>query len=92
MPTPILVLVLTSSFFQEMAMPDTKANKPKKIIKKKKHLRIVNVRKKFVKAITIIKYILNLKVNLIIGILLTSAPAFKKQLTKTITKDKAVQF
>lgn len=73
-------------------MPDIKTGKLKKKIEKKKHLYIVNRLKKSVRPITIIKYILNLKVNLIIGKLPALAPTIKKQLVKAITKDKAMQF
>lgn len=50
----------------------------------------MNVLNKFVKATTIIKHILDLEVNLIVGKLLTSALAVEKQLTKAITKDEVL--
>lgn len=71
-------------------MSDAKTGKPKKTVKRKKHLRVVNILKKSVGAMTIIKRILDLRVNLTIGQLLASAPAVEKQLTKTITKDEVV--
>lgn len=48
--------------------------------------------KESIGAITIIKRILDLWVNLIIDKLLASAPAIEKQFIKAITKDDAVQF
>lgn len=47
---------------------------------------------KFVDTITITKRILDLEINLTFGKLLLSVSATKKQLIKTITKDKAIQF
>lgn len=46
----------------------------------------------FVGATTIPKRILDLKVNLTVGKLLGLALIIEKQLTKTSTKDKAMQF
>lgn len=46
-----------------------------KNIEYKKHLRVIRVLKKLVKANMIIKHILNLGINLIIGKLLVFAPA-----------------
>lgn len=59
---------------------------------KKKYLRVVNVLKESISVTTIIKRILDLGINLIVGELLTLAPAIKKQLTKAITENEAVQF
>lgn len=50
----------------------------KKNIKRKKHFEAVNVLKKFVKATNIIKRILDLRINIIIGKLLAFAPASEK--------------
>lgn len=71
-------------------MLNAKTNKLKKIIKKKKYPRIVNILKEFIKAINITKRILNQKINLIISKLLVSALVIEKQLIKAITKDKIV--
>lgn len=60
-------------------------SKSKKTIKKKKHLRIINILKEFISVITINKHILNLRINLIIDKLLLLALVVKKQLTKAIT-------
>lgn len=73
-------------------MPDAKTGKPKKTIERKKHLWVVNVLKEFVEATTITKRILDLGMNLTVGKLLALAPAVEKQFTKTIIKDKIVQF
>ncbi len=59
---------------------------------KKKHLRVVNILKEYVGATTITKRIRHLGVNLTVGEFLASAPAFVKQLTKTISENDAVQF
>lgn len=64
---PILTSIQISNPFQEVAMLDVKANKLKRIVKRKKHLRVVNVLKEFVDATTITKRILDLKVNLTVG-------------------------
>lgn len=64
----------------------------KQHIEHKKYPRIVSVLKKSVRATIIIKYFLDLKVNLIVGKLLALALVVKKQLTKVITKDKTIQF
>ncbi len=77
---------------QEVAMPDTEASKPKKMVERKKHPWVVNVLKESVGATTITKRILDLGVNLTVGELLASAPAVEKQLTKAITEDEALQF
>lgn len=61
-----------------MAMPDAEAIEPKKQIERKKYLKIVNVLKKFVDTITITKRILNLRVNLTVDKLPTSAPTIEK--------------
>lgn len=52
----------------------------------------MNVLKESVGAGTITKRILDLGISLTVGKLLVSAPAVKKQLTKAISEDKAVQF
>lgn len=57
------VPALTLSLSQETAMPNVKTGERKKIIKKKKYLQIINVLKKSIRAITIIKHILNLRIN-----------------------------
>lgn len=64
----------------------------KKLVERKKDSCIVNILKKFVKATTITKHILDLSVNLIVGKLLVSVSSIKKQFTKAISKDKAIQF
>lgn len=92
MPTPISISILTSIFFQETAMSDVEAGELGKIVKRKTHLRVIYIFKKFVSAIKIIKCILDLGISLIIGGLLASAPAIEKQLTKAITKKKTMQF
>lgn len=48
--------------------------------------------KKSVRAMNIIKRILDLGVNLTVGEFLALVPAIEKQLIKVITKDKAIQF
>lgn len=64
----------------------------KQHVERKKHPRIIGVLKKSVGATMITKRILDLGVNLTVGKLLASAPAVKKQLTKAITEDEAIQF
>ena len=77
----------------ETAIPDANnASTKRKSVEKKKHPRIVNIFKKSVGATTIIKPIQNLGVSLTIDELLASAPAVKKQLTKAISEDEAIQF
>lgn len=73
-------------------MPDAETGKLKKTIKRKKHPRVVNILKESVGVTTITKRILDLEINLIVGKLLASAPAIKKQLIKAITEDEAGQF
>lgn len=53
---------------------------------------MVNVLKKSIGAITIIKQILDHGVSLIVGKLLASVPAVKKQITKAISEDEVIQF
>lgn len=91
-PVLMLVSALTLSFYQKAIILNKKTNKLNKTIKKKKHLSIINVLKKFVKAIIIINYILNLKINLTVNKLLASALIFKKQFIRAITKNKTMQF
>lgn len=76
----------------KIAILDVNTATTKKIIKKKKYPQVINILKEFVKATIIIKYILDLGVNLIISKLLVFALTIKKQLTKTISKDKVIQF
>lgn len=83
---------LTLNFSQEMAMPNTEISKLKKTIERKKHLQVINVLKNSVQVTTITKYILNLWGYLTISKLLVLVPAVRKQLTKTITEDKVMQF
>ena len=64
----------------------------KKSVERKKHFRVVNILKEFIRVTIIRKRILDLEVNLIVGKLLAFAPAVKKQFTKAISEDKAVQF
>ena len=92
MPAPILIPTETANPSQEAAMPDAEAGKPRKTVERNKHPQVVNVLKKSVRAMTITKCILDLRVNLTIVKLLASALAIEKQFTKAITKDKAMQF
>lgn len=71
-------------------MPNAETGKLKKTIERKKHLRVNNVLKESIRATTITKNILDLKLNLTIGELLISAPAIEKQPTKAITKDETM--
>lgn len=89
---PTLVPAPTPNFSQETAIQDVEASEPRRMVERKKYLEVVNMLKESVGATTITKRILDLGVNLTVGELLASAPAFKKQLTKTITKDEAIQF
>lgn len=73
-------------------MPNANIGKAKKSVEKKRHLRIVNVLKESVRAIAITKRILSLEVSLTVGELLASAPAVKKQFTKTNSDDEVMQF
>lgn len=85
-PTP------TANLLQKAAMLGAEASEPKTTVKKKKHPRIVHVLKEFIGATTITKCILGLEINLTVGELLFSASDDEKQFTKTITKDKTMQF
>lgn len=71
-------------------MLDIEAREPKKTVKKKKHLQVVNVWKESISATTITKDILDLGVNLTVSKLLASASAIEKQLTKAIIEDKVI--
>lgn len=71
-------------------MLNMETSESKKIIKKKKYLQNFNILKKFIRVMTITNHILNLEINLTIGKLLVLALVIKKQLTKTIIKDKAM--
>lgn len=62
------------------------------MVEKKKHPWVMNVLKEFVSTITITKCILDLRMNLTIGELLSSTPSTKRQFTKAITKEKAIPF
>lgn len=73
-------------------MPDVETYEPKKIIVRKKHLGVVNILKESIRAITISKHILDLRINLTVSQLLVSSPAVEKQLIKAITKDEGMQF
>lgn len=64
----------------------------KKSVKRKKHLRVVEVLKKLVEVTTITKRILNLRVNLTNSKLLAFPLAIEKQLTKVIIEEKVIQF
>ena len=83
---------LTPTLSQKAAMPDAETSKPKKAMERKKHPWIINVLKEFAGAMTIIKRIFDLRINLTVGKLLASAPVVENQLTKAITEDEAVQF
>lgn len=69
---------LTLLTILEKVMPNVKGSQVKKSIKRKKHPCIVNILKESIGATTIIKDILDLRINLIIGKLLISAPIIKK--------------
>lgn len=86
----MLALALNLSFFQKAALLNTKTSKPKKTIQRKKHLRVINILKKSIGAITINKCIQNLRLNLTIDKLLASTLVFEKQLIKAITKNEAI--
>lgn len=64
----------------------------KKNVKKKKYPQVLKVLKKFIVVTTITKRILNLGISLIVSKLLAFALAIKKQLKKTISEDKSIQF
>lgn len=66
--------------------PNTYIANIKKLIKKR-YLQIVNVLKKFVKARTIMKQILDFQISLKIGKLLAFIFVIKKQLIKMISKN-----
>ena len=89
MPSPTTTVLFT---FQKVVIPDAEVLIIKKTVERKRHPCVVNVLKESVVATTITKRILDLDVNLIVGDLLTSAPAIEKQLTKAISEDKTVQF
>lgn len=59
-------------------MLDTNTTTAKKTVEKKKHSQIINVLKKFVRATTITKNILDLEINFTNGKLLVFALAVKK--------------
>ncbi len=63
----------------------------KKDVKQKKHPKAVNFLKESVCATTITKRILILEVNVTLGELLALAPEIKKQLTRAIIEDEAIQ-
>lgn len=63
----------------------------KKSLECKRHFEIVNVLKKSISATKITKHILSLDVSLTIRELLVLASVIKKQPTKAISEDKAVQ-
>lgn len=65
-------------------------DKIKKSSKKKKYLHVVNILKKFIKAITIKKQILNLEISLIVNKLPMFALLIKKQLIKVFFKYKYI--
>ncbi len=88
LPAPISASVPS----QEGAMPDAGVTEPKKQVERKKHRRVVNILKESLGAMTIIKNILDLGVNVTVGELLASASAVEKQPTKAISEDAAVQF
>lgn len=71
-------------------MLDIKAIELKKIVKKKKYPQMINILKKFLDAIIITKHILDLKINLTVGKLLTSTLTVEKQLTKIIFEDETI--
>lgn len=77
---------------QKVTVPNIEASEPKRIVEKRKHSRIINLIKKSVGAITIIKGIINLGLNLTISELLTLSPVVEKQFTNAITEDKVMQF
>lgn len=74
----ISISTSTPNSFQKATILNRKASKLKKSMEKRKHLRIINILKKFIIVTTITKPILDLKMNLTIDELLTSAPVIKK--------------
>lgn len=78
MSAPTLALVSALSLSQKTAMLDAEAGEPKKTVKKKKYSQVVNVLKESVRATTITKRILDLRINLIVGDLLASVSAVEK--------------
>ncbi len=84
--------IATALFAPETAMLNASTATAEKSIERKKHPWVVNVLKESVGTTIITKRILDLGVNLTVGELLTSAPAVKKQLTKAISENEAVQF
>lgn len=84
-----IIAIFSSTVTSESAMSDTKSDTNnsstiKKSVEKKHYLQVINVLKKSIKAIIIIKQILNLKISLTVGKLLASALAVENQLTKII--------
>lgn len=73
LPASILVSVTS----QEIAISDTEAISTKKLVKRKKYLRVINVIKESVGATSITKHILDLRIYLTVDKLLTSVPAIK---------------
>lgn len=63
----------------------------KKDVEQKKHPKAVNFSKESVGATTITKRILILEVNVTLGEILVLAPKIKKQLTRAIIEDEAIQ-
>lgn len=68
-------------------MPDVKTSKAEKIIKRRKHSRVINVLMELISISTITKRILDLEINLTAGKLIILALVVKKQLTKAIIRD-----
>lgn len=85
-------LNLTPILCKKIAIQNTKATEPKKLVEKKNHLQIIIILKKVVDTTTIMKRILDLEVNLTFGRLFASTQVVEKQLTKIISDNKAVQF
>lgn len=86
-PVPVS-LIITPSTVPKIAILDADMVMAKKIVKKKKHCQVVNVLKESVGASTIIRHIMDLEVNLIIGKLLASAPTIKNSSQKIFLKTK----
>lgn len=90
-PTPTFPIV-TPSTIPKTAISDTDITITKKSVERKKYPWIVNVWKESIGAMTITKQILDLRVSFIVSKLLVSILVIKKQLTKAIFEDEAVQF
>lgn len=73
-------------------MSDTEVITAKKTVKRKKDLCIVNISKEYIEITIIINRILDLNIYLTVNKLRTLVLTIKKQLTKTISKKRNIQF